>query len=55
MCMCVGGCPRIEDGSEELQYNYGDVAVHGPEEESRPRRGRDEPKYFEAFQVGTRI
>ena len=44
-----------EDGSKELQYNCRDVAVHGLEEESRPRRGRDESKYSEAFQVGTRI
>ena len=51
----MGGCPRTEDGSKELQYNYGDVVVHGLEEEIRQRRGRDESKYFEAFQVGTRI
>ena len=49
------GCPRTEDGSEEVQYNYGDVVVHGPEEESCLRRGRDESKYSEALQVGTRI
>ena len=48
-------CPRTEDGSEEVQYNYGDVVVHGPKEESCLRRGRDESKYSEAFQVGTRI
>ena len=49
------GCPRIEDGSEELQYNCGDVTIHRPEEENRSRRGKDESNYFEAFQVGVRI
>ena len=38
-------CPRTEDGFEELQYDYGDVTVHGPEEERCPRKGGDESKY----------
>ena len=45
----------IEGGVEELQYNCGDAAVHGLEEESHSRRGRNESKDSEAFQVVTRI
>jgi len=51
----ICGCPRTEDGYEELPYNCGDVAVHGLEEERHPRRGRDESKYSKAFYVGARI
>ena len=39
------GCPGTEDGSEELQYDFGDVTVHGPEEKRCPRKGGDELKY----------
>ena len=49
------GCPRTEDGSEELQYDYGNVIVHGPEEERRSRKGGDELKYSKGFQVGPRV
>ena len=51
----VCGCPRTEDGSKELQYDCGDVTVHGPEEERRPRKGGDESKYSKGFQVGARV
>ena len=37
----IYGCPRTKDGSKELQYNWGDVIVHGPEEENSPRKGRN--------------
>ena len=43
------GCSRIEDGSEKLQYDCGDVIVHKPEEERRPRKGGDEIKYSKGF------
>ena len=46
----VCGCPRTKDGSKELQYDCGDVTVHGPEEERRPRKGGDESKYSNGFQ-----
>ena len=36
---------RTEDGSEELQNDYGDVTVHEPEGERHPRKGGDESKY----------
>ena len=39
------GYLRTEDGSEELQYDYGDDTVHGPEEERRSRKGGGESKY----------
>ena len=38
-----------------MQYNCGDATAHELEEESHPRRGRNESKDFEAFQVVTRI
>ena len=44
-----------EDEVEELQYWCRNAMGHGPEEEGHPRRGRDESKYTEAFQVGMRI
>ena len=49
------GCSGTEDGSEELQYDYGDVTVHGPEEKRRPRKGGDESKYSKGFQVGAKV
>ena len=51
--MC--GCPRTKDGSEELQYDCGDVTVHGPKEERCLRKGGDESKYSKGFQVGARV
>ena len=45
----IWGCPRTKDGSEELQYNWGDVTVHGPKKESSPRKGRNESRYSKAF------
>ena len=43
------GCPRMEDEYEELQYDCGDVIVHGPEEERRSMKGGDELKYSKGF------
>ena len=43
------GCSRTEDGFEELQYDRGNVTVHGPDEERRLRKGGDESKYSEGF------
>ena len=51
--MC--GCPRTDDGFEELQYDCGDVTVHGPKEERCLRKGGDESKYSKGFQVGARV
>ena len=48
-------CSRTEDEVEELQHWCGNATGHGLEEEGHPRRGRDESKYSEAFQVGMRI
>ena len=49
------GCPRNEDGSKELQYDCGNVTVHGPEEERHLRKGGNESKYSKGFQVGARV
>ena len=38
-----------------MQYDYGDVIVHKPEEERRPRKGGDESKYSKGFEVGARV
>ena len=43
------GCSRTEDGSEELQYDYGDVTVHGLKEGRRLRKGGDKSKYFKGI------
>ena len=44
-----------EDEVEKLQHWCGNAMGHKPKKEGHPRRGRDESKYFGAFQVGTRI
>ena len=44
-----------EDEVEKLQHWCGNAIGHEPKEEGHPRRRRDESKYFETFQVGTRI
>ena len=49
------GCSRTEDGFEELQYDRGNVTVHGPDEERRLRKGGDESKYSEGFQGGAKV
>ena len=49
------GCPRTEDEFEELQYDFGNVTVHGPGEERHSRKGGDESKYSKGFQMGARV
>ena len=49
------GCPRTENGCEELQYDCGNAIVHGPEKERRSRKGGDELKYSKGFQVRARV
>ena len=36
------GCPMTEDEVEESQHWYGNAIGHGPEEESRSRKGKSE-------------
>ena len=43
------GCPRTEDEVEGLQNWCGNAMGHGPKEESRPRKGRNESRYFVVF------
>ena len=39
------GCLRTEEEVEELQHWCGNATGHGPEEESRPRKGKSDSRY----------
>ena len=51
LCVCVYifGCSRTNDEVEELQHWCGNAMGHGPKEECRPRKGRNESRYSIVF------